>query len=168
MRQPKFMGTCLWTALTHGPQMTFGGEGGGIISHSVSILGVGVGYKTPFLTINIGTCAPCPPPPALQSLALALYAWIWKNKWQDLYWAVANLSCILYSKIMCSYFFHWRASIVNYCLLNVQDAKICMKGFKVLFARFLAETGPSVIWEKIKPPPEGSVSNEVEFSNKSP
>ena len=63
MRQPKFMGTCLWTALTHGPQMTFGGEGGGIISHSVSILGVGVGYKTPFLTINIGDMCPLPSPP---------------------------------------------------------------------------------------------------------
>ena len=28
----------------------------------------------------------------------------------------------------------------------------------MLFARFLAETGPSVEWEKIQPPPEGSVS----------
>lgn len=35
-----------------------------------------------------------------------------------------------------------------------------VKSFKELFARFLEETGPSVEWEKIKPPPEGSVSND--------
>lgn len=32
-----------------------------------------------------------------------------------------------------------------------------VKSFKELFARFLEDTGPSVEWEKIKPPPEGSV-----------
>ena len=34
-----------------------------------------------------------------------------------------------------------------------------MKGFRELFGRFLEETGPSVHWDKIKPPPEGSVSS---------
>ena len=33
-----------------------------------------------------------------------------------------------------------------------------MKGFKELFGRYLEEEGPSVLWDKIKPPPEGSVS----------
>ena len=40
-----------------------------------------------------------------------------------------------------------------------QEAMKNVKGFKELFARFLEETGPSVHWDKIKPPPEGSVSN---------
>ena len=41
-----------------------------------------------------------------------------------------------------------------------QEAKRNVKGFKELFARFLEETGPSVEWEKIKPPREGSVSHD--------
>ena len=31
------------------------------------------------------------------------------------------------------------------------------EGFQALFQRYLQETGPSVIWEDIKPPPAGSV-----------
>jgi len=30
--------------------------------------------------------------------------------------------------------------------------------FKDLFEAYMGETGPSVVWSKIKPPPEGSVS----------
>ena len=41
----------------------------------------------------------------------------------------------------------------------LQEALLNISGFKELFGRFLEETGPSVQWEKIKPPPEGSVSN---------
>ena len=33
-----------------------------------------------------------------------------------------------------------------------------VRSFKELFARFLEDAGPSVEWDKIKPPPEGSVS----------
>jgi len=40
-----------------------------------------------------------------------------------------------------------------------QEALLNISGFKELFGRFLEETGPSVQWEKINPPPEGSVSN---------
>jgi len=32
------------------------------------------------------------------------------------------------------------------------------EGFERLFARFLQEKGPSIIWDKISPPPEGIVS----------
>lgn len=44
-----------------------------------------------------------------------------------------------------------------------EEALKNMKGFRELFGRFLEETGPSVHWDKIKPPPEGSIVmyNEV-------
>ena len=42
-----------------------------------------------------------------------------------------------------------------------QEALLNISGFKELFGRFLEETGPSVQWERIKPPPEGSVSNFI-------
>lgn len=38
-----------------------------------------------------------------------------------------------------------------------EEALLNISGFKELFGRFLEETGPSVQWEKIKPPPEGSI-----------
>lgn len=38
-----------------------------------------------------------------------------------------------------------------------EEALKNMKGFKELFGRYLEEEGPSVLWDKIKPPPEGSI-----------
>ena len=47
----------------------------------------------------------------------------------------------------------------------LQEAKLHVKSFKELFGRFLEESGPSVEWQKIKPPPEGSVSNSLPTIN---
>ncbi|XP_073248129.1 UTP--glucose-1-phosphate uridylyltransferase-like isoform X2 [Porites lutea] len=49
------------------------------------------------------------------------------------------------------------------------EAKLHVKSFKELFARFLEDTGPSVEWEKIKPPPEGSILkyNEIPVATES-
>lgn len=45
------------------------------------------------------------------------------------------------------------------------EAKENFRGFKELFARFLEETGPSVDWDKINPPPEGSILKYSEISD---
>lgn len=46
-----------------------------------------------------------------------------------------------------------------------EEAKLHVKSFKELFSRFLEETGPSVEWEKIKPPPEGSIVKYGEIAD---
>ncbi|XP_032221634.1 UTP--glucose-1-phosphate uridylyltransferase isoform X2 [Nematostella vectensis] len=43
-----------------------------------------------------------------------------------------------------------------------------MNNFKGLFKRYLQETGPSVVWEKIHPPPKGLVVNYDEVSHAEP
>lgn len=48
---------------------------------------------------------------------------------------------------------------------RVKEAEQNFKGFTELFARFLEEKGPSVEWDKIKPPPEGSILKYSEIPN---
>ena len=55
--------------------------------------------------------------------------------------------------------------IIQGVYIVLQEAKLHVKSFKELFARFLEDTGPSVEWEKIKPPPEGSVRNPYKNDN---
>lgn len=42
--------------------------------------------------------------------------------------------------------------------LNQQGVEKEFNDFNQLFGRYLRETGPSVVWSKIHPPPQGSVS----------
>ena len=60
---------------------------------------------------------------------------------------------------------HHDRVLIQGVYIVLQEAKLHVKSFKELFARFLEDTGPSVEWEKIKPPPEGSVRNPYKNDN---